>query len=84
MNGQLADTTQLLLSNPAAPFSVQKFYDASRSQGIAVAKDTIHAYLTHLEDTFLIRTVGLHTSSARYRMVKSRKAYLVDSSLISC
>lgn len=46
MNGQLAHTTQLLLSNPAAPFSVQKFYDALRAQGIAAAKGTIHAYLT--------------------------------------
>ena len=71
-----------LLSNPAAPFSVQKFYDALRSQGIAVAKDTIHAYLTHLEDTFLIRAVGLHTSSARQRMVNPRKAYPVDPGLI--
>ena len=34
-----------LLANPAAPFSVQKFYDALRSQGVAVGKDTLHAYL---------------------------------------
>jgi len=71
-----------LLSNPAAPFSVQKFYDALRSQGIAAAKDTVHAYLTHLEDAFLIRTVGLHTSSERQRMVNPRKAYPVDPGLI--
>jgi len=71
-----------LLGNAAAPFSVQKFYDALKSQGIAVAKDTVHAYLAHLEDAFLIRTVGLHTASPRQRMIHPRKAYPVDPGLI--
>ncbi len=71
-----------LLSTPAAPFSVQKFYDALRSQGIPVGKDTIHAYLSHLEDAFLVRTVSLYTASERQRMVNPRKAYPVDPGLI--
>jgi predicted AAA+ superfamily ATPase len=71
-----------LLSSPAAPFSVQKFYDALRSQGIPVGKDTVHAYLGHLEDAFLVRTVSLHTASERQRMVNPRKAYPVDPGLI--
>jgi predicted AAA+ superfamily ATPase len=71
-----------LLANAAAPFSVQKFYDALRSQGIPVGKDTLHAYLGHLEDVFLIRTVALHTASERQRMVNPRKAYPVDPGLI--
>ncbi len=71
-----------LLGNPAAPFSVQKFYDALRSQGIPVSKDTVHAYLAHLEDAFLVRTVSLHTASERQRMVNPRKAYPVDPGLI--
>ena len=64
-------------------FSVQKFYDALRYQGTAVSKDTLHAYLGHLEDTFLIRTVSLHTASERRRMVNPRKAYPVDPGLIA-
>jgi predicted AAA+ superfamily ATPase len=71
-----------LLANPAAPFSVQKFYDALRSQGIAVGKDTLHAYLGYMEDAFLIRTVALYTSSERQRMVNPRKGYPVDPGLI--
>lgn len=71
-----------LLGNAAAPFSVQKFYATLKSQGIAVAKDTVHAYLAHLEDAFLIRTVGLHTASERQRMIHPRKAYPVDPGLI--
>lgn len=71
-----------LLANAGAPFSVQKFYNTLRSQGIAVGKDTLHAYLGHLEDTFLIRTVSLHTASERQRMVNPRKSYPVDPGLI--
>lgn len=71
-----------LLANAGAHFSVQKFYNTLRSQGIAVGKDTLHAYLGHLEDTFLIRTVSLHTASERQRMVNPRKAYPVDPGLI--
>lgn len=71
-----------LLGNAAAFFSAQKFLDALRSQGIPVAKDTVHAYLAHLEDAFLVRTVSLHTSSERQRMVNPRKAYPVDPGLI--
>ncbi len=70
-----------LLANPARLFSVQKQYDTLRSQGISVGKDTLHAYLAHLEDAFLIRTVSLHSSSERQRMVNPRKVYPVDPGL---
>jgi predicted AAA+ superfamily ATPase len=71
-----------LLANPGGNFSIQKFYHELRSQGISVGKDTLHAYLGHLEDTFLVRTVSLHTASERQRMVNPRKAYPVDPGLI--
>jgi predicted AAA+ superfamily ATPase len=71
-----------LLSNPAGPFSVSKAHAALRSQGLPVAKDTLHAYLAHLEDAFLVRTVVLHDGSERRRMVNPRKAYPVDPGLI--
>jgi predicted AAA+ superfamily ATPase len=71
-----------LMGNAASPFSVQKFYDTLKSQGIAVAKDTVHTYLGYLEDAFMIRTVALHTASERQRMVHPRKAYPIDPGLI--
>lgn len=71
-----------LLSNPGGGFSVQKFYNDLRSQGLAVAKDTLHEYLAHLEDSFLVRTLWLSTRSERQRMVNPRKAYPVDPGLI--
>ncbi|MCK5863463.1 MAG: ATP-binding protein [Candidatus Hydrogenedentes bacterium] len=72
-----------LLGSPASPFSIQKFYNTLKSQGVAVGKNTLHQYLAHLEDAFLIRTVSLHTASERQRMVNPRKSYPVDPGLIS-
>ncbi len=71
-----------LLSTPAGLFSVGKLFGAMKSQGIAVGKDTLHAYLSHLEDAFLVRTVWMHTASERQRMVNPRKVYPVDPGLI--
>ena len=72
-----------LLGNPAGPFSIQKFFDTLKSQGLPVGKNTLHDYLAHLEDAFLVRTVSLHTASERQRMVNPRKAYPIDPGLIS-
>ena len=72
-----------LLAHPGGAFSVKKHYDTLRSQGIAVGKDTLHDYLAHLEDAFLVRTVAMHSASERQRMVNPRKAYPVDPGLIA-
>ncbi len=72
-----------LLANPGGAFSVKKHYDTLRSQGISVSKDTLHAYLAHLEDAFLVRTIAMHSASERQRMVNPRKAYPVDPGLIA-
>lgn len=61
---------------------MQKFYRDLRSQGLAVAKSTLHAYLGYLEDAFLIRTLPIATDSERRRMVNPRKAYPIDPGLI--
>jgi len=72
-----------LLGSPCAPFSIQKFHNTLRSQGLPVAKDTLHTFLGHFEDAFLIRTTSLFTASERQRMVNPRKAYPIDPGLIS-
>lgn len=71
-----------LLGNPAGSFSVSKFYGDLKSRGIPVAKDTLHAFLGHLEDAFLVRVVSLATDSERRRMVNPRKVYPIDPGLI--
>ncbi len=71
-----------LLANAGSLFSVEKFHRAIRSQGIAMARDTVHQYLAHLKDCFLVRTVWMESRSERQRMVNPRKAYPVDAGLI--
>jgi hypothetical protein len=71
-----------LLGNAGGSFSVNKFYGDLRSQGIPVAKDTLHSYLMHLEDAFLVRTIPIASDSHRRRMVNPRKAYPIDPGVI--
>lgn len=71
-----------LLGNAGGSFSVQKFFDALKSQGLRVGKDTLHDLMAHLTDCFLVRTVWIETDSERRRMVNPRKVYPVDPGLI--
>ena len=71
-----------LLGNAGGMFSVEKFHAALRSQGLSIARDTVHQLLAHLGDCFLVRTVWLDSRSERRRMVNPRKAYPVDPGLM--
>ncbi len=71
-----------LLGSPAGAFSINRFHRDLRSQGFALGKDSLHAWLGHLEDAFLVRTLWLATDSERRRMVNPRKAYPIDPGLI--
>ena len=71
-----------LLANAAGLFSVNKFYRDMKSQGLAAGKDTLHAYLGHLEDAFLLRSVSIAADSERRKQVNPRKVYPVDTGLI--
>jgi len=72
-----------LLSNAAGSFSINKFYGDLKSRGVAVGKDTLHSYLAHLEDAFLLCSVELATDSERRRQVNPRKVYPVDTGLMA-
>lgn len=71
-----------LLGNAGGAFSINKFHADLKAQNIAVGKDTLHSYLAHLEDAFLILTLPVATESEQRRRVNPRKAYPVDMGLI--
>ena len=71
-----------LINAAGTLFSVHKFYNDIKSQGIAVSKNTLHDYLQHLADAFLFFPVSLHTGSERARMVNPRKVYAIDTGLV--
>jgi len=70
------------LRNPAASMSVHRLFQDLKAQGHALAKDSVHALLAHLVDSYLISTVSLHTASERRRNSNPRKVYPADPGLI--
>ncbi len=85
---QIANTVPLrymirhLLNATAGLFSVNKFYNDLKSQGVACGKNTLHEYLDHLTDAYLFFQVHLYTPSERARMVNPRKIYAIDTGLV--
>ncbi len=70
-----------LLSAPSTLFSVNRFYNDLKSQGIACGKNTLHEYLGYLVDAYLIDTVPILARSVRRRQVNPRKVYSIDTGL---
>jgi predicted AAA+ superfamily ATPase len=70
-----------LLASPAGRFSISKLFNDLKSQGVRVGKDTLHGYLAHLEDSFLLFTMTVASPSIRVRQVHPRKSYPVDPAL---
>ncbi|MDZ4754037.1 MAG: ATP-binding protein [Phycisphaerae bacterium] len=70
------------LRNPAGSFSANRLYEDLRSQGHAVAKDSVHTMLGYLLDAFLISSVPVATDSERRRNTNPRKLYPVDPGMI--
>jgi len=72
-----------LMNTPAGLFSVHKLYDDLKSQGTTVSKDSLHAWLDHVQDAFVFFAIPIHTSSERARQSNPRKIYAVDPGLVT-
>jgi uncharacterized protein len=72
-----------LMSSPASLVSVHKLLGDLKSQGLSVGKDSLHAWLEHVEDAYVFFTVPIHTSSERVRQSNPRKVYAVDPGLVT-
>jgi predicted AAA+ superfamily ATPase len=70
------------LRNPARGMSVHRLVQDLKAQGHAVSKDSVHALLAHVIDSYLVTTVSLHTASERQRNSNPRKVYPADPGLI--
>lgn len=74
--------TTTSLKNAATPFSLNKFYNDVKSQGYKIGKDTVGAYMSYLEEAFLIFSVPIYTESTRIATTLSKKIYAVDNGLV--
>lgn len=72
-----------LLAAPATLFSVNKFYNDLKSQGMSCTKDTLHDYLDYLHDAYLVYPITIFTRSERVRRTNPRKVYIIDTGLIN-
>ena len=71
------------MNAPAGLFSIHKLYDHLKSQGLIVSKDSLHAWLDHVQDAFVFFSIPIHTSSERARQINPRKVYAVDPGLVT-
>ena len=62
------------MKNAASVFSVKKYYNAIKSQGYRVSKDTIHDYLGYIQDTFLIFIISHYSESERIKQNRPKKS----------
>ncbi len=64
-------------------FSIHKFYNFLKSQGIKVSKNTLYNYFGYFEDSFIV--FSLKRFSYSYKNVESSisKIYVVDNGLLS-
>jgi predicted AAA+ superfamily ATPase len=73
---------QTLLKNAACGFSINKFYNDAKSQGISSSRGLLYHYLDYLEDAYLIFSVSLFSESLRKIQSNPKKAYAIDPGLV--
>jgi uncharacterized protein len=72
-----------LLADSASLFSVNKFYNDLRSQGISCTKNVLYDYLDYLHDAYLIFPVSISSRSERVRRTNPRKIYAIDTGILT-
>jgi predicted AAA+ superfamily ATPase len=69
--------------NTATMVNVSKLHRDLASMGLSVAKNTLHEYLSHLEDAFLIFLLPKQETSIRKQEHNPKKLHVIDPGLIS-
>ncbi len=70
-----------ILQNPCASLSLTRFTGTLKALGIPVAKNSLLAYLEHVQDAYLCFPVEIYDRSVRRRQVNERKLYVIDLGL---
>jgi predicted AAA+ superfamily ATPase len=60
---------------------VHKLYQDFRSQGMGLSKDTLYAYLGHLEESFVVFTLTVAERSVRKQAMNPKKLHAIDWAL---
>lgn len=71
-----------LLKNVGGSFSINKFFNDVKTQGIAASKNTLYEYLAYLEDAYLLFSVPIYAESIRKVQTNPKKIYAIDPGLV--
>ncbi|MCI0512766.1 ATP-binding protein [candidate division KSB1 bacterium] len=82
-SGLMKYLLKYLLANNANPISVNKIFSDLKSQGFRVSKDTLHSYLSYLEDARCLSLVSIYSESIRKQQIHYRKVYFIDHGLVT-
>ena len=72
-----------IFNNIANPFSVNKFFNELKSQGILVSKNDVYHFLDYAADSLLVYTVSHYDASTIRQQTASKKVYAVDTGLVN-
>ena len=72
-----------VMNNTSSSFSVNKFYNELKSQGIKISKNSIYEFLDYSLDCFLFFIVNPYDPSIIKQQSQTKKVYAVDTGLVN-
>lgn len=65
-------------TNVSTLVSFNKLYNAFKSEGLGISRNTVYEYISYLEDAFALFTVPIYAKSMREQWRNPRKIYSID------
>jgi len=65
-------------TNVSTLVSFNKLYNAFKSEGLSISRNTVYEYISYLEDAYALFTVPIYAKSLREQWRNPRKIYSVD------
>ena len=72
-----------MIHGAGKPFTVNKFYNDSKSQGYQVGKDKLYDFADYIEDAYLAFSMPIYDKSLRTMQTNHKKLYAIDPRAIA-
>jgi len=71
-----------MIHNVGKPFTINKFYNDSKTRGYQIGKDILYEYADHIEDAYLAFSIAIFDKSIRKAQTNPKKLYAIDPGMI--
>ncbi len=71
-----------MLHNVARPFSINKFYNESKTRGYETGREVLYDYADYIEDAYLAFAIPIYDQSVRKVQTNPKKLYAIDTGLV--